>query len=144
MWATIAGYIFKNPWIIALLVMTLTMGGMWVKITALRSDVVDLRSEIVRIETNYNTCKVNENGLLVSINEQNGSITSLNTIITGLQQQVIDEQEVTQKWERMYKNRPVVTTIKEVPVIEYIERGVVVDENTSKEYVRYFNTLFTD
>lgn len=144
MWTLVSSYVFKNPWIIALLVMTLVMGGMWVRITALKGDIVDLRSEIVRIESDFNTCKTNEHGLLISIDEQNGSITSLNTIISGLQQQVVDEQIIADKWEQKYKDRPVITTIKEVPVIEYVEKGVVVDENTSKEYVRYFNTLFTD
>ncbi len=144
MFSIISGYVLKNPWIIAIVVMLGIMSGMWVNIISLKSDVVNLQSEIVRIESDYITCKTNEGSLLISIDEQNGSITSLNTIITGLQQQVTDEQKIADKWEMKYKNRPVVTTIKEVPVIEYVEKGVVVDENTSKEYVRYFNTLFAD
>jgi hypothetical protein len=38
----------------------------------------------------------------------------------------------------------VITKIKEVPVIQYVEKGVVVDEETSKEYIDYFNILFGD
>jgi hypothetical protein len=144
MWMTLLGGVLKRPWIIALVVMGVAMGGMWININVLKGDIVDLRADIVRVESNFKTCKVNENTLLVSIEEQNGSIDSLNTIIVGLQDQVKAEQKTAVTWERKYKNRPVITKIKEVPVIEYVEKGVVVDEETSKEYIDYFNILFGD
>jgi hypothetical protein len=144
MWMTLLGGVLKRPWIIALVVMGVAMGGMWININVLKGDIVDLRADIVRVESNFKTCKVNENTLLVSIEEQNGSIDSLNTIIVGLQDQVKAEQKTAVTWERKYKNRPVITKIKEVPVIQYVEKGVVVDEETSKEYIDYFNILFGD
>jgi hypothetical protein len=144
MWITLLGGVLKRPWIIALVVMGVAMGGMWININVLKGDIVDLRADIVRVESNFKTCKVNENTLLVSIEEQNGSIDSLNTIIVGLQDQVKAEQKTAVTWERKYKNRPVITKIKEVPVIQYVEKGVVVDEETSKEYIDYFNILFGD
>ena len=142
MWLTLLGGITSRPWIIALVVMGIAMGGMWINVHSLKGDIVDLRAEIVRVESDFKTCKVNENTLLVSIEEQNGSIDSLNTIIVGLQDQVRAEQKIAVTWERKYKNRPVITNVKEVPVIEYVEKGVVVDEETSKTYIDYFNTLF--
>ena len=142
MWMTLLSGIMKRPWIIALVVMTVFMGFQWTQIHSLKGDIVDLRAEIVRVETDFKTCKINENELLSSIDIQNGSITSLNTIIEGLQGQVRDEQQTAELWENRYKNRPVITKVKEVPVIEYVEKGVVVDEETSKEYTRYFNIIF--
>lgn len=144
MWMTLLSGVMRRPWIIALVVMTIFMGFQWTQIHSLKGDIVDLRGEIVRIETDFKTCKSNELGLLGAIDEQNGSIDSLNTIIVGLQEQVTAEQATAKKWRIKYKDRPVITTIKEVPVIEYVEKGVVVDEETSKQYVDYFNTLFRD
>lgn len=144
MWLTLLHGILKRPWIIALVAMTIFMGVQWVKITSLKSDIVDLRAEIVRVENDFKTCEVNEEDLLGAIDIQNGSIAGLNTTIIALQEQVIAEQTTSSRWEQKYKNRPVITKVKEVPVIEYVEKGVVVDEDTSKEYVRYLNTLFGD
>jgi hypothetical protein len=144
MWMTLLTGILRRPWIIALVAMTIFMGVQWTQIQGLKGDIIDLQSEVVRIEADFNTCKTNESTLLTSIEQQNGSIDSLNTIIVGLQEQVTAEQQTAEKWRVKYKNRPVITTIKEVPVIEYVEKGVVVDEETSKQYVDYFNILFGD
>jgi hypothetical protein len=143
-WMTLLKGILKRPWIIALIVMGVLMGGMWININVLKGDIVDLRTEIVRVEKDFGTCKNNELGILTALEEQNGSITSLNTIITALQEQVVDEQELADKWEWKYEHRPVIKTVKEVPTIIYVDGGVVVDEESSKEYVDYFNVLFSD
>ena len=144
MWMTLLTGVLRRPWILVIIAMTVFMGYQWVQINSLKGDIVDLRAEIVRVETDFKTCKLNEEDLLTSIDTQNGSITSLNTIIVALQEQVTAEQETSAEWERKYKDRPVITKVKEVPVIEYVDKGVVVDEETSKEYVDYFNTLFGD
>lgn len=142
MWMTLLSGVMKRPWIIALVVMTIALGGMWVKINLLKGDIVDLQRDVAQIQSNFDTCKSNEADLLSAIDTQNGSIDSLNTIITALQDQVIAEQETSAEWERKYLHRPIIERVKEVPVIQYVEKGVVVDEETSKEYVNYFNILF--
>lgn len=143
-WMTLLKGIIKRPWILVIIAMTLFMGVQWKQIHSLEGDIVDLRADIVRIEGDFNTCKTNETELLSSIDTQNGSIDSLNTIVVSLQDQIKAEQKTSAEWERKYKNRPVITKVKEVPVIEYVDKGVVVDVETSKEYTDYFNTLFSD
>jgi hypothetical protein len=143
-WMTLLKGIMARPWIIALVVMGVMMGGMWININMLKGDIVDLRSDVVAIQANYDVCTNNEKNLLSGIETQKGSIDSLNTIIVGLQEQVTAEQETSEKWRIKYKDRPVITTIKEVPVIEYVDKGVVVDEETSAQYTDYYNVLFSD
>lgn len=142
-WLNLGKGILKRPWIIVIMVMTLAMGGMWIKINSLEGDIVKLQAQVVSTEKNYNTCKSNELSYLEGIDEQHESIENLNTTIAGLQQQVKDQYETGLYWERKYKNRPVITRIEQVPVIEYIEKGVVVDEKTSQDYIDYFNDLVT-
>lgn len=143
MWMLWLKWVLARPWIFGLIALTVLAGVQWTQINKLKGDMVDLRAEIVRIDKDYKTCKLNETSYISAIDVQKGSMERLNTAITALQEQLTAEQKTAEKWELKYKLRPVITKIKNVPVIEYVEKGVVVDEETSKQYVDYYNVLFS-
>lgn len=144
MWLELVMGVIRRPWIIVIVSMGVFMGYQWVQINSLKGDVVSLKSEIVRIESDFKTCKVNESDLLGAIKKQKESVVNLENSVAALQGQVTAEQKTSIEWKRKYENRPIIERVKEVPVIQYVKKGVVVDEETSKEYVKYFNHIFAD
>lgn len=151
MWASILPIVIKwakNPLVIISVIAFIVISGLFVKIKFMEAKLDRMEGQLIvaeanleRMENNFNTCKTNEQTLRDVIDEQNGSLTSMETITTALQEQLRKEQENASKWEDRYKKRPVITEVKEVPVVQYIEKELVIDEDASKEYINYFNSL---
>lgn len=138
-WETIV----KRPYIPVIMILFIIVGGMGINVARLNGNIAELEAELAKktavvevSKQNEKNC-INANGLLeIEINTLNGAIDSL-------QFQLEDERTTTQHWKEMYDKKPkVITEIKEVPVIKYVERGVVVDEESSKKYIGFINTLF--
>lgn len=141
MWI-VALKLLKNPLVIVSVVSALLIGTLYIKIQFLEGKITRVEANLVLMTANFNACKVNEGSLLGALQDQKDSIENMETATKALQDQLRNEQQVSSKWEERYKNRPVITQIKEVPVIQYIDKGLVLDEDSSKEYINYFNSLF--
>lgn len=138
----------KNPLVIISVIAVIVISGLFIKIKfmevklgLMEGQLIVAEANLARMENNFNVCKTNEGTLILAIEEQKGSIENMETVTLALQAQLRMEQTIASKWEERYKNRPVITQIKEVPVIQYIEKELVIDEDASKEYINYFNSL---
>lgn len=152
MWTTILSFAIKwgkNPLVIISVISIIVISGLFIKIKLMEikldrmeGQLIVAESNLERMEGNFNTCKTNEQVLRDVIVDQNVSINNMESITQALQNQIITEQQIASRWEERYKNRPVIKEVIEVPVIQYIDKGLVIDENASKEYINYFNSLF--
>lgn len=151
MWTAVLPMLFKwakNPLVIISVIAVIIISGLFIKIKFMEAKLDRMEGQLIvteakleRMENNFNVCKTNEGTLILAIEEQKGSIENMETATLALQAQLRMEQNIASKWEERYKNRPVITQIKEVPVIQYIEKELVIDEDASKEYINYFNSL---
>jgi len=152
MWPTILGLIVKwgkNPLVIVSVLAIIIISGLFIKIQfmdiklyRMEANLVLTQAQLEQAQANFNTCKTNEQTLRDAIEEQKESINNMEVATLALQAQIRMEQQISSKWEERYKNRPVITQVREVPVIQYIDKGIVIDENSSKDYINYLNSLF--
>lgn len=143
MWLTLLSGVLKRPWIIALVIMGVLMGGMWIKINLLKGDVVDLRDEIVRIEGNFNTCKSNEHTLNGALDSLNTQISEFESNIALMEEQVDIEKGRVVYWRDKYNNKICYKPSDEVVVIKKDETRVLNDEKNT-DAVNRINTIFGD
>jgi len=151
MWTTVLTLVAKwakNPLVIVSVIAVIIISGLWVKIqfmdmkiNRVEARLVLTQAELEQAKVNFTTCKSNEQTLLNAIEDQKESINNMEVATLALQEQIRMEQTIASKWEERFKNRPVITQIKEIPVIQYIDKGLVIDEDSSKDYINYFNSL---
>jgi len=138
MWATLLAGVLKRPWIIALVVMGVAMGGMWVKINLLKGDIVDLREEIVLVQTNFKTCKSNEVSLKDAIEQCNGETDDFESNIALLNQQVIKEKDRVAFWQEKYNNKVCYDPCTDEPT----EGKEVLNDENNADAVNRINDIF--
>lgn len=151
MWTAVLPMLFKwakNPLVIITVIAAIIISGLFIKIKfmevkldRMEGQLIVAEANLARMENNFNVCKTNEGTLRLAIKEQKDTLENMEVATLALQAQLRMEQNIATKWEERYKNRPVITKIKEVPVIQYIEKELVIDEDASKEYINYFNSL---
>ena len=127
-WTQLLAGIMKRPWIIALIVMGVIMGGMWVNINMLKGDIVDLRADIVAVEKNYNTCKGNEVTFKSAIDQCNDETDEFVANVTLLDSLLVIEKARVAEWRDKYNNKVCYKPSDEIVVIKKDEVRVLNDE----------------
>lgn len=132
--------ILQNPTVIVAVIGALLSAYLWVGNVRVESKLTKANAEIVTLTGNLSVAKTNETTYNDLLKKMEKSQENLNMSVKALQKQVRDEQATTEKWIKFCTNKPQGAT--QVPSGPYIDKGVVVDDKASVEYVDFINNMF--
>lgn len=140
-WMTLLRGIMARPWIIALIVMGVMMGGMWINIHRLEGNIVDLKSDIVTMQADFKTCENNEHTLMGALDSCNFEISGFQANVTLMAEQVQTEKDRVVHWQTMYQNKICFTPEDEV-VVEKTDEVRVLNDEKNIDAVNRINSVF--
>jgi len=141
MW-TMALTLLQKPTVIAIMLLTMACGTLYVNNTLQDAKILKLESQVVVIESNYNTCVDNETTLKGIIEESNSVVDGFVSSNNAIKSQLIKTQQLVVYWQNQYDNKVCYTNNDETPVIP--TQGKVVNDETSADAVTHINDLFAD
>lgn len=140
-WMTLLKGILARPWIIALIVMTLAMGGQWIKIQSLQGDIVDLRTDVVEMTEKFGTCKDNEATLRGAMDSCNFEANKFQDNIDLITAQLQKEKDRVVYWRDKYNNKVCYNPVTDTVTVKPDEVRVLNDEK-NVDAVNRINNLF--
>lgn len=141
MW-TIVFEVLKRPTILAIIVLTIAVGGLYVNNKMQDSKIARLEADIVAVQGNFNTCKTNEETLTEAIKEQNALADGWIASNDALRVQVEDAQRQVIYWQQQYDDKICFNNEDETPVVP--SQGKVVKDEKSVDAVNRLNDIFGD
>lgn len=141
MWMTLLSGVLKRPWIIALVVMGIAMGGMWVNIQRLESNIIGLKADMVVMKSDFQTCENNEHTLMGALDSCNFEISGFISSVELMSEQVKTEKGRVVYWRDKYNNKTCYKPSDEVVVIKKDEVRVLNDEK-NVDAVNTINSVF--
>lgn len=139
MWTVILQAL-KKPSVIAIIVLTLLCGGLYVNNARQDVKIAELGTKIVKIESNYTTCKSNETTLKDAVDVANGQSDAWVTSNEALRVQLNEALGQVTHWQDLYDNKICFNNNDETPVVP--SQGKVVNDEKSAKAVDRLNGIF--
>lgn len=134
--------LLKKPTVIAIIILTIAVGGLYVNNTIQDGKIATLEASVVKIQSNYDTCKGNEQTYKEAIAQCNGAADSWATSNAALQQQIEEAQLQVAYWQKQYDDKLCLNNDDETPVVP--SQGKVVKDEASSNAVNRLNDIFGD